>query len=147
MDRAASIERRLAAMAAFYRAGVRTTCFISPIFPGLTDVEAIVRRVEGQCNLIWLENLNLRGSYRTVILDYIESNHPRLLPLYREIYGVGNLGYWEALDAKLKAYAAETGLDYATNDDSMKRPFDAPPVMVNYFYHERIKKTAAKGRR
>lgn len=147
MDRAASIERRLAAMAAFYRAGVRTTCFISPIFPGLTDVEAIVRRVQGQCNLIWLENLNLRGSYRTVILDYIESNHPRLLPLYREIYGVGNLGYWEALDAKLKAYAAETGLDYATNDDSMKRPFDAPPVMVNYFYHERIKKTAAKGRR
>ena len=63
MDRAASIERRLAAMAAFYRAGVRTTCFISPIFPGLTDVEAIVRRVQGQCNLIWLENLNLRGSY------------------------------------------------------------------------------------
>ena len=60
---------------------------------------------------------------------------------------MGNLGYWEALDAKLKAYAAETGLDYATNDDSMKRPFDAPPVMVNYFYHERIKKTAAKGRR
>lgn len=70
MDRAAPISRRLAAMEAFYRAGVRTTCFISPIFPGITDVKAIIRRVKGQCNLIWLENLNLRGSYKPVILNY-----------------------------------------------------------------------------
>ena len=43
--------------------GVRTTCFVSPIFPGLTDGKAIIDRVKGQCNRIWLENLNLRGSY------------------------------------------------------------------------------------
>lgn len=34
MDKAVSIQRRLAAMEAFHKAGVRTTCFISPIFPG-----------------------------------------------------------------------------------------------------------------
>lgn len=34
--------------------------------------------------------------------------------------------------------------NYVTNDDSMQRPFDAPPVIVNYFYHERIKKSARK---
>ena len=61
MDNAVSIERRLAAMEAFYRAGIRTTCFISPIFPGITDVKAIIQRAKGQCHLIWLENLNLRG--------------------------------------------------------------------------------------
>ena len=60
----------LAAMKAFHDAGVRTTCFVSPIFPGITDVEAIIERAKGQCNLIWLENLNLRGSYKAVILDY-----------------------------------------------------------------------------
>ena len=43
------------------------------------------------------------------------------------------------------AYAAENRLDYVTNDDSMKQPFDAPPVIVNYFYHEQIKKSARKG--
>lgn len=59
MDKAVSIERRLAAMKAFYLAGVRTTCFISPIFPGITDIKAIIRRAMSQCNLIWLENLNL----------------------------------------------------------------------------------------
>ena len=46
MDRAVSIQRRLAAMEAFHKAGVRTTCFISPIFPGITDVKAIIYHSE-----------------------------------------------------------------------------------------------------
>ena len=145
MDCAVSIDRRLAAMEAFHRAGVRTTCFVSPIFPGITDVKAIIHRAKAQCNLIWLENLNLRGSYKTVIMEYIQEKHSELLPLYREIYYKGNRSFWELLDTELKAYAAEIGLNYVTNDDSMKRPFDAPPVVVNYFYHEQIKKSAKRG--
>lgn len=35
MDMAVSISRRLAAMKAFHEAGIRTTCFISPIFRAL----------------------------------------------------------------------------------------------------------------
>lgn len=86
MDNAASIERRLDAMKIFHDAGVRTTCFISPIFPGITDVKAIIERVKGQCNLIWLENLNLRGSFKGSILDYIREKQPELTGLYEEIY-------------------------------------------------------------
>ncbi len=142
MDKAVSIERRLAAMKALHEAGIRTTCFISPIFPALTDVPAIIDRVKGQCQLVWLENLNLRGSYKTVILDYIKEKYPGLFPLYREIYQNGNRSYWEVLDSELKAYAAQMNLDYVTNDDSMRRPFEAPPVVVNYFYHEQIRKSA-----
>lgn len=144
MDSAVPIHRRLAAMEAFYRAGVRTTCFISPIFPGITDVKAIIDRAKGQCNLIWLENLNLRGSYKAVIMDYIQQKYPALLPLYQDIYSRNDRSYWVSLDAELKTYAASSGLDYVTNDDSMSRAFDAPPVVVNYFYHEQIKKTARK---
>lgn len=144
MDKAASIERRLAAMREFHKAGIRTTCFISPIFPGITDVEAIIGRVKDQCNLIWLENLNLRGNYRAVIMNYIKEKYSALLPLYQEIYNRGNRSYWEALDTKVKEYAAQIGLDYVTNDDSMNRPFEAPPVIVNYFYHSEIKKSARK---
>ena len=95
--------------------------------------------------MIWLENLNLRGSYKTVILEYIREKHPELLPIYQEIYQKGNPEYWELLDIELRAYAAEAGLDYVVNDDSMMRPFEAPPVIVNYFYHEKIKKSAKKG--
>ena len=144
MDCAVSIERRLTAMEEFHRAGVRTTCFISPIFPGITDVEAIIRRTKDHCNLIWLENLNLRGSYKAVILDYIQRKRPELFPLYREIYDRRSRGYWEFLDERLKAFTSALGLDYVTGDDSMKRPFEAPPVVVNYFYHEQIKKSARK---
>lgn len=68
-----------------------------------------------------------------------------MLPLYKDIYNRGNRSYWEMLDTELKEYAIEIGLDYVTNDDSMSRPFDAPPVIVNYFYHSEIKKSARKG--
>lgn len=144
MDQAVSVERRLKAMKEFHQAGVRTTCFISPIFPAITDVRAIIEQVKEYCNLIWLENLNLRGGYKTVIMDYIAGKYPQLLSLYQAIYNRKDRGYWESLDAGLKEYAAEIGLDYVTNDDSMTRPFHAPPVIVNYFYHSEIKKSAKK---
>lgn len=138
MDRAASIERRLAAMRVFHDAGVRTTCFISPIFPGITDPEAIIRTARDQCNLVWLENLNLRGDYKGRILRYISEKHPDLLGLYQGIYQEGDRSYWAVLDQRIRAFCAEEGLPYVRNDDSMKRPFDAPPVVVNYFFHEQI---------
>lgn len=144
MDEAVSIERRLAAMKAFHDAGVRTTCFISPIFPGITDVPAIIRRAKAQCNLVWLENLNLRGSYKTVILDYIKEKRPDLLPLYQAIYLRNDRAYWATLDKKMRAFTAAEGLTYVRDDDSMRRPFEAPPIVVNFFFHEEIKKSAKK---
>lgn len=145
MDNAVSIERRLEAMRQFHEAGIRTTCFISPIFPGITDVMAIIERVKDRCNLVWLENLNLRGNYKSVIMDYIRDKHSELLSLYEEIYLKNKRAYWEQLDAEVRAYAGENGLEYLRNDDTMKRPFDAPPIIVNFFYHEEIKKSALKG--
>ena len=119
MDMAVSISRRLAAMKAFHEAGIRTTCFISPIFPGITDIPAIVEQVEDKCN-------------------------PRLAPLYQEIYQKGSRCYWEKLDAAIRQMAEKRGLPYLRNDDSMHRPFNEPPVIVNYFYHEQIKRSAMK---
>ena len=144
MDEAVSIERRLDAMKAFHDAGVRTTCFISPIFPGSTDVPAIIRRAKAQCNLIWLENLNLRGGYKKTILDYIAEKRPDLVPLYRAIYQQKDRSYWNVLDAQMREFTAEQGLLYVRDDDSIRRPFDAPPIVVNYFFHEQIVPSAKK---
>ena len=144
MDDAVSIGRRLDAMRIVHDEGIRTTCFISPIFPGLTDVEAIIEQSRGECNLIWLENLNLRGAFKPVIMEYIREKHPDLYPLYDEIYNRGNLSYWEWLDREMRSFTESIGLDYVVNDDSMSRSFDAPPVVVNYFYHERIRKGNAR---
>ena len=142
MDRAVSIERRLEAMRKFHEAGVRTTCFISPIFPGITDPKEIILGAKDICNLVWLENLNLRGSFKADVMAYISERHPDLVPLYDRIYNRRDLGYWEDLDAEMRLFAEEQGLDYVTNDDSMNRPFDAPPIVVNYFFHEKIRKSS-----
>ncbi len=144
MDYAVSIERRLAAMKALHDAGIRTTCFISPIFPGLTDVTTIIDRVKNQCQLVWVENLNLRGSYKSVIMNYIREKHPNLVPLYEEIYIQGNRQYWETLEGFIKDYASRNDLEYVRNEDSRKKAFDEPPTVVNYFYHEQVKKSAKK---
>ena len=142
MDQAVSIERRLEAMRKFHEAGVRTTCFISPIFPGITDPMSIILRAKDICNLVWLENLNLRGSFKADIMAYISEKHPDLVPLYDRIYNRRDLGYWEDLDVVMRRFTEEQGLDYVTNDDSMSRPFDEPPVVVNYFFHEKIRKSS-----
>ena len=138
--------RDLEAMKQFHDAGIRTTCFISPIFPEITDVKAIIERAKGQCNLIWLENLNLRGDYKAVIIKYIREKHPHLLGTYQEIYQKGNPVYWESLNLDLKHYTESIGLEYVRNDDSMQRPFEAPPIVVNFFYHSQITKSAIKAK-
>ena len=109
MDAAVSIERRLAAMKQVYDEGIRTVCFISPVFPGLTDIEAIIDRVKDQCDLIWLENLNLRGGFKKTIMDYIAEKHPDLLPLYEQIYNKKDRSCFKDLEKKAEDIARKYG--------------------------------------
>lgn len=140
MDQSVSIERKIEAMKKFHDAGIRTTCFISPIFPGITDVKEIILKTKNHCNLIWLENLNLRGDYKNKILNYIKEKYPDLYPLYDEIYHKGKKDYWEKLNAEIAEFCNEQNLEYIRNDDSLKRGINEPPIVVNYFYHNDIKK-------
>lgn len=144
MDHGAAISRRIDAMRAFHEAGVRTTCFISPIFPGITDVPAIIDRCRDACNIVWLENLNLRGGFKKDVLDWVHASHPELDDVYRAIYSKGDRSYWYELDAELHGYCEEAGLPYVRDDDTtyQTRPLDAPPIVVNYFFHEEVKKSA-----
>ncbi len=144
MDKGATIERRLEAMKQLYDAGIRTTCFISPIFPGITDVEAIIDRAKDRCNLVWLENLNLRGDYRAVIMNWIHINHPELDELYHRIYSKRSREYWTDLDIQLRAYAERNDMPYVRDDDSKMADFGMMPIVANYFYHEEVKKSAKR---
>lgn len=139
MDRAVSIERRLRAMQQVYEAGIRTVCFVSPIFPGITDVKAIIEEVKGYADLIWLENLNLRGQFKGEIMAYIREKHSALFPLYEEIYNQKRLDYWKALEEEISSYAAQQSFPYRVNDLPYGRSEKGKPVLVNYFYHEKIR--------
>ena len=145
MDQAVSIERRLTAMQRVYEAGIRTACFVSPIFPGITDLRAIIERVRNFTDLIWLENLNLRGAFKATILDYIADRHPDLVPLYDAIYHRKDTTYWQQLEAEIAAFAAANGLPYRINDLPYGRSEPGKPVLVNYFYHEKIRLNNPRG--
>ena len=120
MDNAVSIERRLKAMRQVYEAGIRTVCFVSPIFPGITDVKAIIEEVKGYADLIWLENLNLRGQFKGGIMAYIREKHPELFPLYEEIYNKKRLDYWQALEQDISRYAQTQGFPYRVNEFALR---------------------------
>ena len=145
MDRAASVERRLSAMKTLYDAGVCTVCQLAPIFPEITDVCAIIERVKDRSNLVWLENLNLRGDYKARILAWVHEKHPELDGLYRDIYTKGDRSYWADLDAKVRAFCSSGGYPYLRDDDTRRSAFGELPVVVNYFFHEEVKKSAKKG--
>ena len=147
MDDAVSIGRRLAAMKKVYDAGIRTVCFISPVFPGITDIEAIIDRAKDQCDLVWLENLNLRGGFKKTIMDYISEKHPDLVPLYEEIYTKKNRSYFEALEKKAEEIAKKYNCRFVDNETPYERVPQGHPTIVDYFYHEEVRGTANSGKR
>lgn len=147
MDNAVSVERRLDAMKQVYDAGIRTVCFISPVFPGITDFEAIFHRVKEQCDLVWLENLNLRGAFKQEILDYIESKYPQLATLYHVIYTEGDRSYFRNLEERARRLAEENNCPFVDNELPYGRAKPGHPVIVDYFYHEEIRGSENTGRR
>ena len=123
MDNASSIGERIAAMKILHGNGINTVTFISPIFPQITSVEKIVQATKAYCNTYWLENLNLRGGYRQAIMDYVKRKYPHLMPLYNTIYNQRDKQFWIALSQQLERYSETENIS-----------------MVNYFYHELIRK-------
>ena len=147
MDKAVSIERRLHAMKQIYDAGIRTVCFIAPVFPGITDFEAIFHRVKNQCDLVWLENLNLRGGFKQEILDYIQEKHPHLTTLYQAIYQKGDRSYFRGLEQQAEQLAMENGCPFVDNELPYGRAEPGHPVIVDYFYHEEVRGSENTGKR
>lgn len=142
MDRAVSIGRRIAAMKKCHEEGIRTTCFISPIFPEITRVFEIIEKIKDFCDYIWLENLNLRGNFKADIMGYITEKYTDLVPLYEQIYSKNDMSYWMALDKKVAEYAATNGFLYVTDEEPFLRNPTGKPIIINYFYHSQIKQSA-----
>lgn len=114
---------RLAALEQLHRAGLSVYLFISPIFPGLTDLEKLAAKAAPYVQEICFENLNLRGEQKKRILSYIKDKHAPLAPLYHEIYHRRGTEYWQELEDRIQMLRTKY-----------------PVKMTNYFYHEKIKK-------
>ena len=121
MDNASSIADRLKALKILHENGIYTVLFMSPIFPEITDFREIIKASSSFVDEYWFENLNLRGSYKQKIIDYISQKYPQHLELYKQIYVAGKKDYWEHLANEIERYC---------NENSIKH--------VNFFYHEKL---------
>ena len=122
---APSIQRRLNALKILHDEGINTFLFVSPIFPYITDIHAIVEATKNSVDKICFENLNLRGQAKNTILSYISQKYPQYLDGYKQIYIMKNMSYWNSLEKEI---------------ENMKNLYNIP--LVNYFYHDKIKKGA-----
>ncbi len=123
MDKASSIEERMRALKTLHENGIYTVLFMSPIFPEITKWKEIIEKTKSFVDEYWFENLNLRGSYKPLILDYVSKKYPSLTGLYNEIYLKNNRTYWENLAKQMNEYCLENKINFQ-----------------NFFYHEEIRK-------
>ena len=123
MDNADSIQDRLLTLKELHANGIYTVLFMSPIFPEITDFKAIIEKSQDFIDEYWFENLNLRGSYKQTILNYIKEKYPYLSNLYRQIFVEGNKEYWVDLSIQIENYCKEKNIKH-----------------INYFYHEKLVK-------
>lgn len=68
---ACGIQQRLAALEELHNQGIYTVLFISPIFPYITNFQAIIECSKPYVDEYWFENLNLRGGYKQNILSFV----------------------------------------------------------------------------
>lgn len=121
MDNASSIKDRLETLKKLHENSIYTVLFMSPIFPYITEWKEIIKLSKEFIDEYWFENLNLRGNYKTYILNYIKENYSNIYPKYLEIYNNKDNSYWESLAKEINKYCDENNIKY-----------------INYFYHKEL---------
>lgn len=125
MDNASSIKDRMETLKELHNNGIYTVLFISPIFPYITEWQEIIEQSKDYIDEYWFENLNLRGSYKTTIMNYIKDKYSNFYEEYIEIYYKNNKKYWVNLSNEINNYCKNNNISF-----------------VNYFYHEEIRKNS-----
>lgn len=133
LDDSVSIERKLNAMKKLYDEGILTTCFIAPIFPGITNIKAIIKEVKDYCDFIWLENLDLQNDSRYQTMSFVKDNYPQLIPLYESIYFRRNRTHWTAVENDIHNFADKNDMKYLNHSDTWIS--ESKPIITNFFHY------------
>ena len=80
----------------------------------------------------------------TAIYNYIKEKYPNLISLYEEIYTNKNNNYWSNLDKEISEYAEQNNYIYIVDEEPFLRNPTNKPIIINYFYHEKIRQSDKK---
>lgn len=130
MDNASTIKERLDTLKELHANGIKIVLFMSPIFPYITEWKEIIEMSKDYIDEYWFENLNLRGQYKTYIMDYIKKKYPRYYDDYVIIYTKNNKEYWHNLANEINDYCEKQHINF-----------------INYFYHEELVKNKKESQR
>jgi len=128
MDNASTIKERMDTLKELHNNGIYTVLFMSPIFPYITEWKEIIDQTKDYVDEYWFENLNLRGSYKKEILNYIRINYSNLYSDYIDIYLKKNDKYWKELANEINNYCNQNNINY-----------------TNYFYHKELVEKKKEG--
>lgn len=132
MDAAPSISHRLEALRCLRDAGIITSCFISPVFPGITDVIGIIEEVRNHCDSVWVDGLNLQAGNLGKVTGYISAEYSSLFPLYRRMFKDGDTRFWLEESARIKEYAEKQGMLYSKGLIEVERGPFGKPTIIDY---------------
>lgn len=130
MDSASTIKERLSTLKELHDNGIYTILFMSPIFPYITKWKEIIEESKNYIDEYWFENLNLRGQYKSYIMNYIKEKYSKYYDTYVDIYIKNNKKYWYNLANEINAYCDNNNINYK-----------------NYFYHEELVKNKKENKK
>ena len=108
--RSISSVRRLEALKKLHEAGIKTTLFVSPIFPEASDWKKLIDLTKNFVNEYWFENLNFYPSIRDNVYEFLRDYNLSLIDKYKEIYS-GTSNYWDKVERNIKDYCSENELN------------------------------------
>lgn len=120
---ASTVNDRIQILERLKQENIPTYLFVSPIFPGITDLERLVQATKGLVNEFYFENLNLRGEYKEDVLKIVQVYAPHLTSLYQDTFLHGQTAYWTDCEKRIDRLGKIYGI-------SIKK----------YFYHEKLRK-------
>lgn len=107
--------RRIQALKEAKGAGLETSVLICPVLPLLTDVEALIRSLEGAADYVWVYPLSMKNDIDPNwqnVWQVVEKRHPGLAAEFKEAVFDRDHEFWRTQRALLKKMAEESRSEF-----------------------------------
>ncbi len=96
-----SVASRIETLKKLHKNKIKTTLFISPIMPELTNIKEIIDKTSAFVDEFWFDALELRNEFKPRILNFIWQYYPNLYQLYNDIYRLGDQTYFKKIKEQI----------------------------------------------
>ncbi len=107
-----SVKERLETLKLLKQNGIKTIVFISPIIPQITDFKRIIDATKDIADEYWFDKLNLRSSFKTKMLRFINEEYPIYNSIYKDIYTDKNSIYFDNISKEIDNYCLKNNITY-----------------------------------